>query len=105
MKTAIFALLIAAGALLQGCSYPEPAKVEQTETRPKIGISGAPEHSVLFVDGLDMGPAANYNGKDGVLMIESGAHRIELKASDGTVLHSEELFLSSATTKIIQYTP
>lgn len=105
MKTAVFALLICVGALIQGCSYPEPAKVEQSETRPKIGISGAPENSMLFVDGLDMGPAANYNGKEGVLMIESGKHLVELKAANGRILHSEELFLSSSTTKIIKYVP
>ena len=106
MKTLCCVLfVISAGSLLQGCSYPEPAKVEQKDTRPSIGISGAPENSVLVVDGLDMGLAAAYDGIGGVLLIESGKHLIELKAANGKVLHSEELFLSSSTTKIIKYTP
>lgn len=106
MKTLFYALYITcAGILLQGCSYPEPAKVEQKDTRPAIGISGAPENSRLFVDGLDMGPAMKYDGTEGVLLVESGKHRIELKTAEGKVLHSEELFLSSSTTEIINYVP
>ena len=105
MKTAICSILVLSAALLQGCSYPEPATVEQQDRRPVIGISGAPVGAVLFVDGLEMGPIEKYDGKNGVLMVESGKHLIELKAINGEVLHSEELFLANNATKIIKYTP
>ena len=106
MKATAYTLIIGiAAALLHGCSYPEPAKVEQKDMRPAIGISGAPEGSVLFVDGLNMGPATRDKEETNVLLVESGKHTVELKDADGQVLLSEEVFLSSSTTKILSYKP
>jgi hypothetical protein len=99
-----FSMLLAIG-ILQGCKYPEPAKVEQKDSRPSIGISGAPEGAVVFVDGLNMGPATRDNEEVKVLLVESGKHVVELKSADGRVLLSEEVFLSSSTRKILSYNP
>ena len=91
--------------LMQGCRYPDPATIEQTDSRPAIGISGAPLESVLYVDGLRMGMASQYDGTEQVLLIESGKHLIEVKTADGTVIHSETVFLSSSATKILAVKP
>ena len=69
MKTIIALLLIGSAGLLQGCAYPEPAKDEQNDARPAIGVSGAPEGSNLYVDGLAMGATAQYDGEAGVLLV------------------------------------
>ena len=105
MKIIALSLLIGATVLIQGCRYPDPAVIEQADNRPAIGISGAPEGAHLYVDGLDMGAAVLYDGEEGVLLIESGKHVIELKDAAGSVLLSDEVFLSSSTTKIIKYNP
>jgi hypothetical protein len=105
MKTIIFVLLVLSAVLLQGCSYPEPAKIEQKDARPAIGIAGAPEGAVLFVDGLKMGAVSQYDGEAGVLLVESGKHLVEVKNLNGQVLFSQEIFLSGTTTKVIKYNP
>ncbi len=100
MKYLCAGLIILSAALLQGCSYPDAAKIEQKDTRPAIGVRGAPEGAVLYVDGLEMGKASPFDGKKNVLLIESGKHLIEVKSASGEVLLSETLFLSSSTTKV-----
>ena len=105
MKNFTVALLLISAALLQGCTYPEAAKIEQKDARPAIGISGAPKGAILFVDGLQMGKTAQFDGTKGVLLVESGKHLVEVKTAAGETLHSETLFLSNSTTKILTVQP
>lgn len=98
-------LIILSTLLLQGCNYPDAAQIEQKESRPAIGISGAPKGATVHVDGLEMGSASQYDGEKSVLLVESGTHRVEVKSAAGEVLHSETIFLSSSTTKIITIQP
>ena len=105
MKRLCAGILVLLAILIQGCRYPDPATIEQADSRPAIGISGAPEDSVLYVDGLRMGIASQYDGTEQVLLVESGEHLIEVKALDGTVIHSETVFLSSSATKILSVKP
>ena len=105
MKYLCAGLIILSAILLQGCSYPDAAKIEQKDSRPAIGVSGAPEGAALYVDGLEMGLARQFDGTKNVLLVESGKHLIEVKAADGKVLLSETLFLSSSTTKVLTVQP
>ncbi len=105
MKCLCACLFVLLAVLVQGCTYPDPAKVEQKDSRPAIGVSGAPESAVLYVDGLKMGMAIQYDGKENVLLVESGKHLVEVKSASGEVLLSETLFLSSSTTKILTIQP
>ncbi|RKX40584.1 MAG: hypothetical protein DRP64_12435 [Verrucomicrobia bacterium] len=105
MKYLYAGLIILSAGLLQGCTYPDAAKIEQKDSRPAIGVSGAPEGAALYVDGLKMGMASQFDGEENVLLIESGKHLIEVQAADGKVLLSETLFLSSSTTKILTIQP
>ena len=105
MKNLCIAAFVILFMLIQGCRYPDPATIEQADSRPAIGISGAPLEAVLYVDGLRMGMASQYDGTEQVLLIESGKHLIEVKTADGTVIHSETVFLSSSATKILAVKP
>jgi len=105
MKYLYAGLIILSAVLLQGCTYPDAAKVEQKDSRPAIGVSGAPEGAALYVDGLKMGMASQFDGKESVLLIESGKHLVEVKSAAGEVLHSETVLLSSSTTKILTIQP
>lgn len=101
MKRLCVGLIILSAALLQGCTYPDAAKIEQKDNRPAIGVSGAPEGAALYVDGLEMGSANQWDGTKSVLLVESGSHLIEVKSASGVVLHAETVFLSGTTTKIL----
>ncbi len=105
MKHLCAGLLVLLAVLIQGCSYPDAAKIEQKDTRPAIGVSGAPSGAALYVDGLEMGKASRFDGKENVLLVENGKHLIEIKAASGEVLLSETLFLGSSTTKIFAIQP
>lgn len=105
MKNLFIGALVLLATLIQGCRYPDPDTIEQTDSRPAIGISGAPEESILYVDGLRMGMAGQYDGTEQVLLIERGNHLIEVKAADGTVILSESVFLGSSTTKVLTVKP
>ena len=102
MKSLSFVLL---ATLALACTYPQPSQTEQQDQRPAIGVSGAPADAVLYVDGLDMGVASQFDGKTNVLLVESGSHLIEVKSADGRVLHSETVFLSSSTKKVFHIRP
>jgi len=105
MKFLCAGLIILSTVILQGCTYPDAAKIEQKDSRPAIGVNGAPKGAILFVDGLEMGKAIQFDGSKNVLLVESGKHLIEVKSTDGKVLLSETLFLSSSTTKILAIQP
>ena len=105
MKHLCAGLILLSAVLLQGCTYPDAAKIEQKDSRPAIGVSGAPEGATLYVDGLQMGMASQFDGKVNVLLVESGKHLVEVKTGDGKVLLSETLFLSSSTTKVLTIQP
>ena len=105
MKHISIGLFILSIILAQGCTYPEPAQIEQQAKRPSIGVRGAPESASLYVDGLEMGLANQYDGTEHVLLIESGKHLVEVKSADGKVILSETLFLSNSTTQILDIKP
>jgi len=98
-------LLVIFAVVAQGCAYPQPNKIEQEDRRPAIGVSGAPANATLYVDGLDMGMASQFDGQTNVLLVESGTHLIEVKSADGVVIHSETVFLSNSTTKVLRIQP
>ena len=105
MKSLSISLFVLLAVLVQGCTYPEPAQIEQKDSRPALGISGAPESATLYVDGLKMGMANQYDGEKNVLLVESGTHLVEVKSAGGEVLHSETVFLSGSTTKVLAVKP
>jgi hypothetical protein len=81
------------GALLCACALPE-TNVRTGAAAPSLIVNGAPAGAVLYVDGLAMGPAAQYDGKPKMLAVLEGAHRVELRQGD-TVVYSEQAFVSS----------
>ena len=78
-----------------GCISMPETRVETTDTRPQIVIKGAPQNSVLLVDGLKMGRANDFNGNPHVLRIEPGTHVISIVSELGSLLHRQKVFLES----------
>lgn len=81
--------------LTAGCISMPETRVETTDSRPQIVIKGAPQNSILLVDGLRMGMANDYNGNPHVLRIESGTHVISIVSETGSLLHKQKVFLES----------
>lgn len=91
-------LILASTLLLAACTV-NPALVTSGSTRPTLKISGAPEQSMLLIDGKEMGAASAFAGPD-VLRIEDGAHLVEIQLG-GSIVHRERVFVSSGENKTI----
>jgi hypothetical protein len=61
---------------------------------PTLMVAGAPSGSVLFVDGLDMGSATQYDGNPKVLAVLEGTHQVEVRLGSNLV-YKEKAFVSS----------
>jgi uncharacterized lipoprotein YajG len=87
-----FIILIAVAALA-GCALPHTT-VSTGMPQPTMIVTGAPTGSVLVVDGLDMGSAAQYNGNPKVLAVLEGTHQVEVRLG-ANVVFREKAFVSS----------
>jgi uncharacterized lipoprotein YajG len=85
------AILVAIAALT-GC-MPQTT-VRTGMSPPTLMVTGAPSGSVLLVDGLDMGSAAQYDGNPKVLAVLEGTHQVEVRLGSN-VIHREKAFVSS----------
>jgi len=85
-------------ALLTACTLPE-SSVNVGDERPRIAINGAAKGQVLYVDGLRMGQAQQYNGAPNVLLLEKGRHKVEVRDSSGVAVLSEEVYLGGGETR------
>lgn len=79
--------------LICGCSMPATS-VRSVDSRPSIIVKGTSSEADLFVDGLNMGKAANYNGNPQVLIVQAGTHRISI-VENGMVIYEQTIFVES----------
>jgi hypothetical protein len=91
MKNALVVLMV---TLLCGCAMPVTS-VKSIDDRPALAFKGAPEGAILFVDGLNMGPANEYNGEPKILTVEPGTHTLRITAN-GSVIYEQRVFVESA---------
>jgi hypothetical protein len=88
----ILGLLFA--VLLSGCAMPSTV-VRSPDTRPSLAFPDAPEGAVVFLDGLQMGEAAKYDGQPKTLIVEPGTHLVTIRSPDGAVLLEKKVFVES----------
>jgi hypothetical protein len=94
------AVILAAGLMSLGCAYPESTTRGRTES-PSIQVLGAPEGSVLVVDGIEAGPAAEF-AKGKSLAVLPGRHVVELRLA-GRSLVKREVFVDSQGIKTVDF--
>ncbi len=87
--------------LIVSCSSMPATSVKTVDTRPSIAIEGAPEGAELYVDGLRLGIAKDYDGHPNILKIEPGTHTIVIKDVSGEVIHRQKIFVESELKTII----
>ena len=92
-KILIIAMLIITCGIC-GCPMPQTS-VRTIDDRPTLAFKGAPDGSILFLDGVNMGDAGQYDGDPDVLTIEPGTHNIRITSSD-TVVYEQKVFVESA---------
>jgi hypothetical protein len=88
---------------LSACALPT-TKVNAGTARPTLTVLGAPANAVLFIDGLQIGVASNYNGAPNTLLIEEGVHRVELRQG-GNVLMVQKILASGGENTKFTYNP
>ncbi|MBI5441168.1 MAG: hypothetical protein HY900_08150 [Deltaproteobacteria bacterium] len=87
---AIFGLLLG----LTACAMPSTV-VRTPDTRPSLAFPDAPQGSVLFLDGRQIGEASAYDGQPKVLVVEPGTHVVLLKTREGAVLLERTVYVES----------
>jgi hypothetical protein len=85
--------------VLGACALPATG-VKSGSVRPTLAVSGAPESAVLYLDGIALGTASQYDGRTKVLNVEEGPHRVEIRMN-GVPIHSEKFVISSGETRTI----
>ena len=79
---------------LAACAMPSTT-VRTTDTRPSLAFEGAPDGSVLYVDGQKIGDPNQYDGQPNILLVEPGTHQVVVKAADGTPLFERKVYVES----------
>jgi len=94
MRKTFILVLLAVTCALCSCSMPNTS-VRTVDDRPTLAFKGAPENAVLFVDGLNMGAANQYNADPKILAIEPGTHLIRVIVNQD-VIFEQRVFVESA---------
>lgn len=87
--------------LLAGCNvkYPE-TRTDAVDERPTLIVANASDTAVLWVNGVELGAAKQYDGAPGVLRLTPGSHTIEVR-DGGAVIHQENMYLADAMTRTV----
>ena len=91
-------LVHTAGLLLAACATVSERPVTTLRTpadRPSLVVEGAPRGAQLFVDGNAIGEAAVYDGQPAVLLVEPGAHVVDVLDESGRVLLRQTVLVHS----------
>ena len=95
MKRAISLLSFVLVLILIGCTSMPKTQIKTVEDSPTLAFIGAPEGSVLFLDGLQIGDVRIYDGKEQVLRVEPGTHFIEIKDKYGEIIYDQKIFVQN----------
>jgi uncharacterized lipoprotein YajG len=94
MKKDILFSLLAIIFTLCSCTMPATT-VRTVDDRPTLAFKGVPEGALLYIDGLNMGSAAQYNGEPNVLTIEPGTHIVRVTFNN-EVIYEQRIFVESS---------
>ena len=86
-------LIIASVLLVLGCVTPTTV-VQASDTRPSLIITGAPDGAILLLDGLNMGPAKQFDGRPNYLVVIPGTHKVTILQND-VVIFERAVFVES----------
>lgn len=91
-KVIVFSLLALVFTL---CSCMPTTTVRTVDDRPTLAFKGAPAGAILYIDGLNMGPVAQYDGESMVLTVEPGTHTVKVTVNN-TAIYEQRVFVESS---------
>ena len=77
-----------------GCNTYPVTKTSTVDSRPTLSFVGAPVGGILFIDNLEIGPVADYNGSPKVLAVEPGTHEVSVMENN-KVVFQQTVFVES----------
>ena len=94
MKT----FIILAVAMLSACSWfhPKPRIPDPSQ----FLVTGAPKDSIVFVDDVQQGQAAESGGKPRLVDTTPGEHKVEIRFGD-TVVYRENIYIKSGERRVV----
>jgi hypothetical protein len=85
---------------LSACSWFGSRKRQSPPDPPEIIVTGAPVGSLVFVDGVQTGPAAAHNDQSLVLNVAAGAHIVEIHIGD-RVVYRENTYVGPGERRVV----
>lgn len=94
MKT----FIILAVTMLSACSwFHSKARVPDPS---QFIVTGAPKGSIVFVDEVQLGQAAESNVKPQLVDTTPGQHKVEIRFGD-TVIYREDVYIKSGERRVV----
>ena len=90
-------------ATLAACVLPQTT-IRTGSEQPSLSVRGAPAGAILYVDGLSVGDARQYDGNPSVLAVLEGVHQIEVRQG-ASVLLRQKVMLASGETRALTVLP
>lgn len=85
---------------LSACTWFGSRKRQPPPDPPEIIVTGAPAGSLVFVDGVQTGPAATHNDQSQVLNVAAGTHVVEIHMGD-TVVYRENTYVGAGDRRVV----
>ena len=86
-------------ACLSGCSWFHPRP--QVPAPPELIVTGVPAGSIVFIDNVQNGQAAELSDKPQVLTVAVGEHIVEVRTGSA-VVYREQTYVGSGEKRVIK---
>jgi hypothetical protein len=86
-------------AFLSACSWFGSRKHEAPDPTELI-VTGAPEGSIVFIDGLPAGQASVVNDRPQVISVAVGVHKVEIHMG-GKVVYREDTYVALSEHRVV----
>jgi len=92
-------LFVTTLACLSGCSWFHPRP--QVPAPPELIVTGLPAGSIVFIDNVQNGQAAELSDKPQVLTVAAGEHIVEVRTGSA-VVYREQTYVGSGEKRVIK---
>jgi hypothetical protein len=92
-------LIILTVAMLSACSWFHSKAPHGIEPGQFV-VTGAPKDSILFMDDVQQGQAAESNGKPRYVDAVEGQHKLEIRFGD-TVVYRENIYIKNGERRVV----
>ena len=92
--------LFLALACLSACSWFQP-RPKAPPAPPELIVTGVPAGSIVFIDNVQNGQAAELSDKPQVLTVAAGEHIVEVRTGSA-VVYREQTYVGSGEKRVIK---